>query len=445
MSLPFATFSRPRIVAKSRIPCLKTDVCAFADPAFTENRAAGIHRWVPWIAGFSAAFVADAIGKYAPRGGLILDPFCGVGTTLVEAVRTGPCHKAVGFEINPYAAFAVETKLRAVNLDAASLRATINLFRSEVGAAEPVSPPAGFRSRIPFYSERVLSKVLKALGWIRRMDSSPLQDLFLLAFGSVMVTFSNYSFEPSLTSRPAVGKSLVEDADVYITIGSKLDEMANDIEAFQRGCPKAGHGQVYPRSWRTAEDVIAPRSVKLLITSPPYANNYHYLRNTRPHLYWLGFIKSPAEMKSMEHASFGKFWQTVRDLESIPLRVDYSELEATLNKLRRIEGKGSYGGDGWANYLTTYFNDSCEFLSWVSRILARGGRAVIVIGNSIVQGLDIRTDEILAHLAESAGLKVESLEVARTKRVGNSIVNSSVRNGAGSKATLYESILTLLN
>ena len=71
--------------------------------------------------------------------------------------------------------------------------------------------------------------------------------------------------------------------------------------------------------------------------------------------------------------------------------------------------------------------------------------AVIVIGNSIVQGLDIRTDEIFARLAESAGigLSVEKLEVARKKRVGNSIVNSSVRNGAASTATLYESILTL--
>jgi hypothetical protein len=59
--------------------------------------------------------------------------------------------------------------------------------------------------------------------------------------------------------------------------------------------------------------------------------------------------------------------------------------------------------------------------------------------------LDIRTDEILAHLAESdgIGLRAESLEMAREKRVGNSIVNSSVRNGAGSTARLYESILTL--
>ena len=30
---------------------------AFKDPAFMENRTAPIHRWIPWIAGFSGAFI----------------------------------------------------------------------------------------------------------------------------------------------------------------------------------------------------------------------------------------------------------------------------------------------------------------------------------------------------------------------------------------------------
>src|SRR5690242_8006859 len=88
---------------------------AFKDPAFTENRAEPVHRWVPWIAGFSAGFVGDCLREYLagvePAQALVLDPFAGVGTTLVEAYRHG--YNTAGFEINPYAALAARAKLGA--------------------------------------------------------------------------------------------------------------------------------------------------------------------------------------------------------------------------------------------------------------------------------------------------------------------------------------------
>ena len=82
---------------------------AFRDPAFTANRGLPVHRWVPWIAGFSKHFIEDAIKTYTNGSSeTVLDPFAGVGTTLVEADLAG--HDAVGFEINPYAAFAAQSQ-----------------------------------------------------------------------------------------------------------------------------------------------------------------------------------------------------------------------------------------------------------------------------------------------------------------------------------------------
>ena len=71
----------------------------FSDPAFSGNKRLPIHRWVPWIAGYSQQFVQDALKRYLPTQGTVLDPFSGVGTTLVEAILSG--HHALGFEINP--------------------------------------------------------------------------------------------------------------------------------------------------------------------------------------------------------------------------------------------------------------------------------------------------------------------------------------------------------
>src|SRR6516165_2645196 len=105
---------------------------SFRDPAFTENRTVPMHRWVPWIAGFSAQFVDDAIRTFVPtkreRRSLILDPFAGVGTTLVQAVRNG--HDAVGYEINPYATLAARTKLAALKLNPGELDEVIDKLKT---------------------------------------------------------------------------------------------------------------------------------------------------------------------------------------------------------------------------------------------------------------------------------------------------------------------------
>ncbi len=84
---------------------------AFNDPSFSTNKTLPIHRWVPWIAGFSSSFVSQALDNYLRRQGTVLDPFAGVGTTLVEAMLKG--HNVIGFEINPYPALACNTKLYA--------------------------------------------------------------------------------------------------------------------------------------------------------------------------------------------------------------------------------------------------------------------------------------------------------------------------------------------
>jgi len=86
----------------------------FSDPSFAVNKTLPIHRWVPWIAGFSSSFVRDILESFLKGTGTVLDPFSGVGTTLIEAMLLG--HHAVGFEINPYAALACRVKINAYRI-----------------------------------------------------------------------------------------------------------------------------------------------------------------------------------------------------------------------------------------------------------------------------------------------------------------------------------------
>jgi hypothetical protein len=155
-------------------------------------------------------------------------------------------------------------------------------------------------------------------------------------------------------------------------------------------------------------------------------------------------VTETQELRELEEASFGKFWQTVRAADPIPLRCKHVELAGIVAKLLETRAdKRAYGGPGWANYVASYFNDCDRLLEVLRRVLRRGGVAVVVLGNSIIQGIPIRTDQIFADLAKQNRLQLESVLQLRRKRVGASITVSSVRRGDQTDATLYENALVL--
>jgi hypothetical protein len=256
-----------------------------------------------------------------------------------------------------------------------------------------------------------------------------------------MVSFSNYSYEPSLGSRLAAGKPLIDNADVAQILLGKLYQMRTDIAWVQEETKgkSLGGGEVVHSNFFQGNTRIDPDSVDLMVTSPPYMNNYHYVRNTRPQLYWLNFVSSPAEQKYLETQNFGPYWQNVREAAPIALKFELRDLEKILKKLRETRvDKGAYGGPGWANYVASYFNDCFRFMAALNRLLAPGGVGVVVIGNSIIQGLDIRTERILGQIGAMQGLALEGIYCIREKRVGASITRSCVRYGERNNAVLSE-------
>jgi len=430
----------------------------FRDPSFAKNKNLPLHRWVPWVAGFSADFVQDCIHNYLPnanRDSWVLDPFAGVGTTLVEAYLGGL--NVVGFEINPYAALATKLKLHVMEISVLQMRREIEKFerfmeRAERGILrrEPTSvPPTGFKGRTQLFSPKVERKVLYALDFIQQIEDLTLKNIFLLGLGAVMVSFSNYSYEPSLTRRAAVNKPDIKDANVGLILSAKLLLMLEDIgwvQAHMRSCGHNPLAKVFPETVFSALDVLDHKAViDLIVTSPPYLNNYHYPRNTRPQLHWLGFTSGTGYNGARESQSFGKFWQTVRESEPISLKFSMPSLLEVVELIRsRNTDRGCYGGPGWANYVATYFNDTYDFCKLIARLLRPNSVAIIVLGNSIIQGVEVKTDHFFGQIGELAGLKFEENHLLRKKRTGSSIIQSSVRvDQAAQQAVLYESGIVL--
>jgi DNA modification methylase len=424
----------------------------FRDPSFSSNKTLPIHRWVPWVAGFSRDFVKSAIERHLTKSGVVLDTFAGVGTTLIESVVQG--HKAIGFEINPYAALACETKLRAFKLDAISFETELKRFKEfyfkncNKHYVPKSEYPKNFKTRGLFYSDSVLKKVLIVLDFIQTIIDDEIKNLFRIAFSSTMIGYSNYSYEPSLGQRKSSGKPLIEDFQVGELIAYKLKEMLSDIELYaDNKITQNADYKVYQDSFFNCQKYLDNSSIDLIITSPPYLNNYHYNRNTRPQLYWLDLVRETSDMKELEERSFGKYWQTVRGRKAIDLefKLEKSDLHEMINSLREMNNdRGVYGGLGWANYAATYFNDCYYFSKLVKDVLKRKGTVLVVIGNNIIQGKMFETEKYLAQIMESVGLEYVDIHIPRATRIGNSIINSSVRVGKAKKEhSLYEAVVEM--
>ena len=92
----------------------------------------------PWIGQFSPQLVEELLTAYGPPAGVVLDPFAGSGTSLVEAARQGLA--ACGSELNP-AAVILARVYGLVNLGASER--TVALDRLRARLCDAIGSPHG--------------------------------------------------------------------------------------------------------------------------------------------------------------------------------------------------------------------------------------------------------------------------------------------------------------
>src|ERR1700689_4701141 len=72
------------------------------------------HSFYKYPARFSPLFAREAINAFSAPGDTVLDPFCGGGTSLVEAISLG--RRAAGFDISSLAVFLSRTKTTPISI-----------------------------------------------------------------------------------------------------------------------------------------------------------------------------------------------------------------------------------------------------------------------------------------------------------------------------------------
>ena len=394
---------------------------------FRSNERLPIHRWWPYVQGFSAEFVRGVLSTHRlARTATVLDPFAGSGTTLVEARRAG--FRAWGTELLAPAVLAARVKT-SFELDPEVLERRGEALLSAAARAEP--------STVPFLRETRRQFSPKALGDLLRVhrslpsEGAPVNDALRLAFGRILIPASRLHRSPCLgysRSHRGPGPSVPE------RFRAVVHEMADDLRAL--AAERAGWGPASVIECRDSRDGRWPAvSVDLAITSPPYVNGMDYVMNYKVDLVWLGYAHSYRDLRALRQAEVAcdNLPRSAAAPYSGTARVPDPWLIEILERIRdNVRRKGSYRRDDMHAIVHRYFADLVPVLDGVRNALVRGGRFVLVVGDSLIAGTYVPGDLLLARIARSLGYRVESVEVARPRR-----------SGQRRSFTLRESVITL--
>ncbi|MBI4568468.1 MAG: DNA methyltransferase, partial [Planctomycetes bacterium] len=264
---------------------------AVANAMRIEDRSA--HDWYRFVLSFPPHLVREYVDRFGLGGGhRVLDPFCGTGTTLVECKKLGV--PSVGIESNPAASFASRVKVRW-NVDPRGLvrhasemaDAALSRLREE-GIDDAANGPlyqakrhAPLR-RLPddaadlllanSISPRPLHKVLVLLDALNERRDDRFIDHERLALAKAMVYgISNLHFGPEVGVKPPK-----PDATVVAAWMNEVRAIAEDLGLLRES---AGiESVVHQGDAREIGDLLPPRSVDAVITSPPYPNEKDYTR-----------------------------------------------------------------------------------------------------------------------------------------------------------------------
>lgn len=385
---------------------------------FNDNLTMPLHRWFRYTAGFSASWVRQTINsEYAAGRRNVLDPFAGTGTTILEAEQGNM--EAVGVEAHPFISRVAQAKLFWRICPTTFREYALSLLDSARSTATDIS----------HYSPLILQcysiETLHRLDALRRVWSeeskSPLSELFWLGLVSILRECASVNVANCTYVLP--GRLRDKTVDPFAVFRIRVCQMAEDM-AFRQQVPDGPPSHLYCADARTCA-LVPDNWAHLIITSPPYVNNYDYADATRLEMTFFGDIKGWSDLQESVRQylvrscsqQVGQFAKQTDIFVNDPLVAPIAEdLRAVVDALAS-ERENHGGKKNYHTMIAAYFCDLAKVWMSLRRVTAPGGRICMIIGDSAPYGIHVPVEKWLGELAVASGFIGFHFEKTRDRNI----------------------------
>lgn len=358
---------------------------AFESVRSTEQWTHGYHR-------YPAKFLPDVVRKiieeYAKGSNLIADLFAGCGTTLVEAKIHGI--SSVGVDINPVAQLITKVKTTPLAPDdlQQAYTALVNLFdKYNESDYEDIKK----HERIDYWftpSQKAKIAFLYDTVFHLEVDDDT-KDFFYVCISHIL---KNCSWWLQSGTKPQRDMEK-EPEDPFNEFKRHCNKMIGWNEKFYNELSKIGYlgipCEIYLGDARHTS--ITSESIDAIITSPPYVTSYEYADIHQLTAYWMEYISDIHEFRK-------KFIGSSYSGNDSLIVPNSKQAQKIVNDL-------SENSKHIARDVAQYFNDMQEVAKEMARVLAPNGHACIVIGNTTIKEVQIKSAEVFYEFLRNAGLR----------------------------------------
>lgn len=338
-----------------------------------------IHTIHPYPAKFIPQIPRKLIELYHPAdSSVVLDPFCGSGTTIVEAIDLGL--DAIGIDVNPLACLITRAKTTPLPPGLHDVaRQVIREAENQVSSDSVQVPTI---PRLDHWFKPDIQKVLAALvAQINQEERIPLREALQVALSSIITKVSN---QESDTRYAAIDKN-VSAEDVFGYFEQAVAKVERAVYQFTDNLFRClGRATTLNRDLLTVASKDLPSNIGLVITSPPYPNAYEYWLYHKYRMYWLGM--NPIDVREQEIGARPHYFKVKHQDER-----DFERQMGTVFHL-------------------------------LSKVMRPGARACFLVGRSIIHGRVIDNVTLLQRASEPYGFAIEDIverQIPATRKAFN--------------------------
>lgn len=363
------------------------------------------------------------IEKYTRINDVILDPFCGSGTALLEARLLS--RNAIGIDINPLASLISSVKVTP--LDTNQLSSAIRLVKEKVkdchGRTVVEFPNIDY-----WFCEEAQIELSRIKFIVENLNSGYSESVyrFMLVCLSSIIRKSSYA-DPRMAKTYKSKRVIEKIENGWVPIPTQyfekvLDKNFERIKSLSEHLnANNNHVSVFQGDARETSSILKQNGIEevdFIITSPPYINAQDYFRSYKLEIWWLS-LATPEEVRRLNRQAIGTENITGSNHNSIP-KSRNRILDTILKKIWKTNKKKSY-------IVHNYFKNMKSIFKEFYNVLKIGGHFCLITGNNTICGLQIPTYKVLTQIAEDKGFKL--VEIVRDKIRNRSLPPDRNHNG----------------